>query len=519
MKRAVLALLVVIAAAPAAVAHAEAEGPYLIDYAPVGSPLTDFSDVARGTARLSLRIEGGLFTASSGGRLRTFKRKYIYTLGSSVISGGLWLDQIAPSTCGSAYLALPPTPLFGPPGDPEAWEPTAWRGIGDRELGWGCADPVYEGIAAGAAYQFILYTDADPTVAQVDVDGLWISDDFFDSFFPETVTSQFTYYVLGCTGAPHAVVPEFDLELSATPSRAAPGQALRCTLRVTNVGLQRATNVRLWDTLPQGLSYVAGSLTRNGAAVPDGGVNPMASGLNLGALTPGDPTQELSFLARIAPGVPSGATITHTARLSSDQTAPFDSNAVTTEVRVSHGPAPIVTIQSPAPGTYSQDSTPAVQFTATGVAAGIDPNDVIAILDNRAVANGEKLDLFRLTTGTHTLTVTAVDRDGNSGSASVTFQVAATLGSTIQQVMHARATGLIRLDQTMALLNSALNFAQQRLRAGDTRTALMSIEGFLKAVNSSARRTAVPGAEPLIQEEAVKLLTASGEYLLQHPSP
>jgi hypothetical protein len=115
--------------------------------------------------------------------------------------------------------------------------------------------------------------------------------------------------------------------------------------------------------------------------------------------------------------------------------------------------------------------------------------------------------------------VTAVDRDGNSGSASVTFQVAATLGSTIQQVMHARAAGLIRLDQTMALLNSALNFAQQRLRAGDTRTALMSIEGFLKAVNSSARRTAVPGAEPLIQEEAVKLLSASGEYLLQHPSP
>jgi len=365
----------------------------------------------------------------------------------------------------------------------------------------------------------VLYTDADPTVAEVDVDGLWISDDFFDSFFPETVTSHFSYFVPGCTGASHADVPEFDLELSSTPSRAAPGQALRCTLRATNVGLQRATHVRLWDTLPQGLSYVAGSLTRNGAAVPDGGVNPLASGLDLGTFTPGDPTQELSFLARIAPGVPSGATITHTAQLSSDQTAPFDSNAVTTEVRVSHGPAPIITIQSPAPGTYSQDSTPAVQFTAAGVAAGIDPNDVIALLDDRAVANGEKLDLFRLATGPHTLTVTAVDRDGNSGSASVTFQVAATLSSTIQQVMHARAAGLIRLDQTMALLNSALNFAQQRLRAGDTRTALMSIEGFLKAVNSSARRTAVPGGEPLIQEEAVKLLSASGEYLLQHPAP
>jgi uncharacterized repeat protein (TIGR01451 family) len=520
MKRAVLALLVAIAASPAAVAPAEAAGPaYPIEYSTVVQPLTDFSDVARGTVRLSLRVEDGLFAVSSGGRLRTFKRRYSYRLGSSALSGGLWLNQFAPSTCGSSYLALVPTVVSGPPGDPEAWQPTTWRGIGDRELGWECAHPTTEGIADGAAYQFVLYTDADPSSAPVDVDGLWISDDFFDSFFPETVSSHFNSIVPGCSGAPHAVVPEFDLELSSTPERAAPGQALRCTLRVTNVGLQRATNVKLWDPLPTSLTYVAGSLARNGAPVADGGSNPLAAGFNLGALTPGDPTQEITFLARVAPGVPSGTTITHATQLSSDQTAPFDSNAVTTEVLAGSGTPPAVTIQSPTAGAYSQGSTPTVQFTARGIDAEIDPNDVVAVLDGRLIANGEPLDLFGFTTGPHTLRVTAVDRAGNRGSASVTFEVAATVSSTIQQVCHARAAGLIRLDQTMALLNSALNFALARLRAGDTRTALMSIEGFRKAVNSSARRTVVPGGEPLIHEDAVKLLDASAAYLLLHPAP
>jgi uncharacterized repeat protein (TIGR01451 family) len=520
MKRAVLALLVAVAASPAPMAHAEAGGPVSTsDYAPVGQPLFDFSDRERGMARLSLRVERGLFTVSGDGHLRTFKRKYLYTLTNAASLDGFWLDRLAPSTCGSAYLALPPTLVSGPPGDPDAWQPTTWRGIGDRDLEWACDRPSAEGIAPGATYRFALYTDADPTAAPVDLGGLWISDDFFDSFFPEPLTAHFTYVVPGCFGEAHAVVSEFDLELSATPAQAAPGQALRCTLRATNVGLDRATHVTLWDALPAPLSYVAGSLTRNGAPIADGGVNPLAAGLNLGTLTTGDPTQEISFLARVAPGTPDGASILHVARLSSDQTEPFDSNAVTTRVRVGHGVGPLVAIQSPTAGIYGQDSTPTVQFSVTGVSAGIDPNDIVALLDTQVVANGAKLDLFRLAPGKHTFSVWAVDREGNSGSASVAFDVAPTIGSTILQVMHARSAGLIRLDQTMALLNSALNFAQARLRAGDVKTALMSLEGFRKALNSSARRTTVPGGEPLIQEEAVALLNASAEYLLQHPMP
>src|SRR5262249_37545401 len=106
MKRAVLALLVAVAASPAPTAHAEAGGPVSTsDYAPVGQPLIDFSDTVRGTARLSLRVERGLFTVSDNGHLRTFKRKYLYTLTNTAFSDGLWLDQLAPSTCGAAYLA------------------------------------------------------------------------------------------------------------------------------------------------------------------------------------------------------------------------------------------------------------------------------------------------------------------------------------------------------------------------------------------------------------------------------
>jgi uncharacterized repeat protein (TIGR01451 family) len=66
-------------------------------------------------------------------------------------------------------------------------------------------------------------------------------------------------------------------------------ETLRYTITVKNVGNDNATDTTLRDDIPVNTTYVAGSTTLNGAAVPDvGGLPPFSSGLLLHA--PEDPT-------------------------------------------------------------------------------------------------------------------------------------------------------------------------------------------------------------------------------------
>ena len=82
---------------------------------------------------------------------------------------------------------------------------------------------------------------------------------------------------------------------------------------------------------------------------------------------------------------------------------------------------PVITIYSPKPITYQQHGLLWVSFAADDTITGI--KEVSAVLDNVPVTNGKWLELKKLTVGTHTLTVTAVDVAGNTSSKSVTFKV------------------------------------------------------------------------------------------------
>jgi uncharacterized repeat protein (TIGR01451 family) len=78
--------------------------------------------------------------------------------------------------------------------------------------------------------------------------------------------------------------------LGADPAVLLAGDRLRYTITIRNVGTDHATDVRLRDALPVNTTYVAGSTTLNGVAVPDGagGTLPLIAGIDVNA--PGDPT-------------------------------------------------------------------------------------------------------------------------------------------------------------------------------------------------------------------------------------
>ncbi len=75
-----------------------------------------------------------------------------------------------------------------------------------------------------------------------------------------------------------------------SPGIVDPGDTLRYTITVQNSGAVPATGIVLTDSVPANTTYVANSTLLNGLPVgqPDGGVSPLASGIDISSsdLTP-----------------------------------------------------------------------------------------------------------------------------------------------------------------------------------------------------------------------------------------
>ncbi|MFW2374793.1 MAG: isopeptide-forming domain-containing fimbrial protein [Gammaproteobacteria bacterium] len=114
-------------------------------------------------------------------------------------------------------------------------------------------------------------------------------------------------------------------------SDASPGDTLRYTITMVNAGNGDANNVVLTDAIPTHASYVANSVYLNGLPVaqPDGGVSPLAAGVDISSsdLTPPLPTSGNGVLAAgetailifdvlLDPAIDSGTVIQNQAQLS-----------------------------------------------------------------------------------------------------------------------------------------------------------------------------------------------------------
>ena len=93
------------------------------------------------------------------------------------------------------------------------------------------------------------------------------------------------------TSSPLLQVRKISQDMTGDPAVLRPGDRLRYTITVKNIGTENATGVSLRDLVPANTTYVAGSTTLNGAAVPDaGGASPLQAGLQIRApedATPG----------------------------------------------------------------------------------------------------------------------------------------------------------------------------------------------------------------------------------------
>ncbi len=127
--------------------------------------------------------------------------------------------------------------------------------------------------------------------------------------------------------------PLFDVDKISTyvtgdPNVLLAGETLRYTITVQNVGTENATSVSIVDQVPGNTTYVDGSTTLNGTAVPDaaGGGSPLIDGIQVYApqdATPGvlnaavaDNTATIMFDVVVYPDVPDGTVISNQAFVS-----------------------------------------------------------------------------------------------------------------------------------------------------------------------------------------------------------
>ena len=90
--------------------------------------------------------------------------------------------------------------------------------------------------------------------------------------------------------APAFTIEKISTYITGDPAVLLAGETLRYTITVQNVGTDNATNVEITDQLPASTTYVAGSTTLNGVAVPDSPTAglPLIDGILINA--PQDPT-------------------------------------------------------------------------------------------------------------------------------------------------------------------------------------------------------------------------------------
>ncbi len=128
--------------------------------------------------------------------------------------------------------------------------------------------------------------------------------------------------------APYFDVDKISTYVDGDPNVLLAGETLRYTITVQNTGTDNATGVDIVDLVPDNTSYVPGSTTLNGIAVPDGagGTSPLVDGILVNApqdTTPGvmnagvpDNVATIVFDVAVYPEAPDGTIISNQAFVS-----------------------------------------------------------------------------------------------------------------------------------------------------------------------------------------------------------
>jgi hypothetical protein len=204
-----------------------------------------------------------------------------------------------------------------------------------------------------------------------------------------------------------------------------------------------------------------------------------------------------------APAVfpPGPTTVTFTARDAAGNTA----TAAATVTVVDTVP-PLLTIVAPQARDYVHSDVLTISFSAADLASGLAAGMPAALLDGKAVPNGQSISLLTLALGTHSLVESATDMAGNSRSQTVTFRVIATLDSLIASVNVFAAQKRIDDPAVVKRLLGKLADAKQAMERGNKATAIARLQDFIDQVKTQNGRHITPDAAQILIADALYVI-------------
>ncbi len=168
---------------------------------------------------------------------------------------------------------------------------------------------------------------------------------------------------------------------------------------------------------------------------------------------------------------------------------------------------PTITITSPEAKAYLHSDKVPVSFSAVDVGdAGL--LSVTGAIDGIPVENGQEFDLLALPLGSHTLTVTAVDKANNTSTATVTFNVVATVRSLMIITHRYFKQGEIDNPITFISLMHKLFFSELLLSQGKVRQSNDFIQFYINEVKLMSGKH--------ISEEAAAVMIADAQWILDN---
>lgn len=162
--------------------------------------------------------------------------------------------------------------------------------------------------------------------------------------------------------------------------------------------------------------------------------------------------------------------------------------------------APEITVASPAAVRYGHHERLTVDFSASDDLSGV--WSLTATLDGVPVSDGDVVDLLDLPLGTHTLVVRAEDTAGNASTASVVFELEATLATLRATVERFAAEGEISAGVDRSLL-AEVDRAIAAARRGDDRGAVRALDAFVAEVEAQDGKHVGARAAAVLRSDAV----------------
>jgi len=165
---------------------------------------------------------------------------------------------------------------------------------------------------------------------------------------------------------------------------------------------------------------------------------------------------------------------------------------------------PSVSITSPQAQDYVHTATLNVTWSASDGLSGLASSS--GTLDGSAVTNGQLIDLFLLSLGSHLVVVSASDKAGNTASASVTFKVVADINSLIAATERAYALGWINKQDVYNGLMDKLNAAKAAIERGQFNAAKNQLNAFISLLDAQRGKAVNQRAYDLLKADALYVM-------------